>query len=185
MTKHAVERPRHSCEVEGIDEQARVPDLPPTAAAQPTPELVVHRPTLPRGLLLQCPERSEVALSLGDLCHGRDAYGADELVLQVFDAYVEAARLHLGARQVGAEPGSLETSTEVALFSRVTEARKHEIEAVRPVLLEEATDGLRTADRNDRDAFGGKIPTTAGGEGFERNPIADAFDEHNCARSRR
>jgi hypothetical protein len=52
-------------------------------------------------------------------------------------------------------------------------------------VLQEATNRLRTADRHDRDAFGGKIATTTRGEGFERKPIADPFDEHNRTRGRR
>ena len=70
------------------------------------------------GLLLEGAERSKVALRVDDLLHGGGAERADQLVLQVCDAHVEAEPFHLGASEVGAEAGPLEPAPEVALLCR-------------------------------------------------------------------
>lgn len=53
MSKHQVKRPGHLGEIERLDEQARVSDLPPAAAAHPAPELLLPGPSSPRRLLLE------------------------------------------------------------------------------------------------------------------------------------
>ena len=74
-----------------------------------------------RRLLLQRRNDPKLTLSVDDLFHGGGTEGADQLVLQVCDAHVEAQRFHVGASEVGAEAGPLETAPEVALLSGVTE----------------------------------------------------------------
>ena len=185
MSKHPVERPRHLAEIERLDEQARVADLPAAAAAHPTLKLLLSRPSLPGGLLLQGAERSKVSLSLGDLLHGPRAEGADQLVFQIGDAHVETQPFHLGAREVDAEAGSLETTPEVALLSRVAETRQPDVEPTGAEQLEESSYGLRTPDRHDGDALSVEVPATAFSERFEGVLVTDPLDEHYCSRARR
>ena len=51
--EHAVERPRHSAEVQSVDEQAAVLDLPSAAGAQEAAELLLDCPSLLRRLMLE------------------------------------------------------------------------------------------------------------------------------------
>jgi hypothetical protein len=132
---------------------------------------------LPRRLLLEGAEGSEVSLSVDDLFHAGGAEGADELVLQVRVAHVEAQSFHVGAGEVGAEAGPLETAPEVALLSGVTETRQPDVKPLRAEQIQEASYGLRPPNRHNGNAFSVKIPTASLGERFERAPVADPFDE--------
>jgi hypothetical protein len=69
MSKDAVERPGHLRQVERIDEQLGVSDLPTTAAAHETPKLLLSGPSSPLRLLLERPEASKVALCVNHLFH--------------------------------------------------------------------------------------------------------------------
>jgi len=182
VSENQVQRPRHLREIEGVDEQARVPDLSASAAAEPAPKLLLGSPTLPRRLLLESAERSKVPLSLGDPFHGGSAERADQLVLQICDAHVEAQPFHVGASEVGAESSSFETPTEIQLLSRVTETCQPHVKPVRAELIQKPSDGLRASDRNDGYALGAQIPATPLGERFERELVADPLDEHHCSR---
>ncbi|HYY77083.1 MAG TPA: hypothetical protein VE644_12260, partial [Gaiellaceae bacterium] len=116
MSKYAVERPGHLGEVQRVDEQTRVSDLSPAAAAHEASKLLLVGPSLPRRLLLKGAEGGKVPLSLDDLFHGGSAEGADQLVLQVRDADVETESFHVGAREVRADAGPLQTTLEVTLL---------------------------------------------------------------------
>ena len=83
MSEHAVERPRHPVEVERLDEEAGVADLPPAARAEEPPQLVVEWPAAPLRLLLQRSERAEVAVQLDDVLDDVRAERADQLVLEI------------------------------------------------------------------------------------------------------
>jgi hypothetical protein len=141
---------------------------------------ILDRPSLPRSLLLQRAERPEVAVSVDDLLDDSCAECADQLVLEIRVAHVEAQALHVGACEVGTEAGALESPPELALLSGVTESRQRDVEAARAEPGEEAADRLRTADRHDADALGGEIAAVALGERLERDTVADSFDEHDC-----
>ena len=181
MSKYLVERPRHLAEVQRIDEQTCVSDLPAAAAAHEAPKLLVRRPFLPRRLFLERAEGSKITLRVNDLFHGGGAESADQLVLQVCHAHVETQPLHLDASEVRAEARPLETAPEVALLCGVTETREANVEALWAEPIQEASDGLHTPDRHDRDALGVKSPTTALGERFERDLVADPFNQHDGA----
>src|SRR6266508_1406933 len=178
-SKDAVERPRHLGEIERLDQQTRVSDLPAAATAHEPPKLLLIGPSLPRRLLLEGAEGSEVALSVDDLFHGGGTERADQLVLEVCDAHVEAEPFHVGASDVGAEAGTLESTLEVALLRGVAEARQPGVQALRAQQIEEASDGLRTPDRHDRNALGVKIPTTALGQRLQRELVSDPLDKHD------
>src|SRR5215212_6953997 len=121
-----------------VDEQARVSDLPASATTHEAPKLLLSGPSLPRRLLLDGAERSKLTLGVEDLFHGGDTEGADQLILQVCDAHVEAECFYIGATEVGAEAGPLETAPEVAFLSGVTETRQSGIKPLRAEQIQEA-----------------------------------------------
>ncbi len=161
MSKHQVERARHPGQIERIDEQARIADLPPAAAAEPAAKLILGGSSLPRGLLLERAEGSEVSLGLGDPLDGRGPESSDQLVLEISDAHVEAEPLHVGASEIRAESGSLETAAEVALLAGVAETRQPNVEPCRAEPMQEPSDRLGASDRHDGDAFRFEIPADA------------------------
>ncbi len=123
MSKYTVQRPRHLGEIQRVDEQGRVSDLPAAVGADEAPELLLLGPSSPGRLLLEGAKRSKLTLSVDELFHRGGTEGADQLVLQVRDAHVETKSFHIGASEVGAEAGPLETAPERALLGGVTEAR--------------------------------------------------------------
>src|ERR687896_456609 len=179
MSEHTVQRARHLGEIERLDEQARVSDLPPAAAPHEAPKLRLEGASLPGRLLLQGAERSEVTLSVDDLFHGGRPEGADQLLLQVCDAHVEPESFHIGASEVGADAGPLETAPEVALLCGITETGQPDVQSPRAKALQESSDGLRAPDRHDGDALSFEIPATALSQRFERALVADPFNEHD------
>ncbi len=182
MSKYQVERPRHSSEVEPVDEQASVLSLPAAAGAHEAPKLLLGGPSFLRRLLLEGAERMKLPLSSDYLLHGCGPESADQLVLQVCDAHVETEGFHLGASEVGAEAGPLETAPEIALLSGVAETREPDAEPLRAEQIQEPSYGLRAPDWHDGNTLSVEIPTTALGERFERALVADPFDEHDRTR---
>jgi len=179
VRKYTVKRARHLGEIERIDEQPSVVDLSAAAGSHEAPKLRLNRAPLLRGLLLEGAERSKVTLGVHDLFHGGGTEGADQLVLQVCDAHVETEPFHLGASQVGAEAGPLETAPEVAFLSGVAETRQFDVKPLRAEQIQEPSYRLRAPNRHDGNALSIKIPTTARGEHFERALVADPLDEHD------
>ena len=53
MGEYLVKWPRHLGELKRLDEQPRVSDLPPPAAAHEAPQLLLASPSLPGSLLLE------------------------------------------------------------------------------------------------------------------------------------
>jgi hypothetical protein len=178
----AIQRPRHPSQIERVDEQRRGLDLPAAAGAEEAPELLLMGPSLPRRLLLEGAEGFKVTLRVDDPFYGGGTEGADELVLEVRDAHVETESFHLGASEVGAEAGPLETSLEVALLRSVTQARQPDVGPVRAEQVKEASDVLRAPHRHDGNALIIKAPTAAPSESFERELVAHSFDEHDRPR---
>src|SRR5207302_274926 len=124
-------------------------------------------------------ERLKLALSSDDLFHRSGTEAADELVLEVDDADVETVRFHAGAREVGAEAGTLETALEKGLLCGVAHARQAGVESLGAEHLQEPSDRLSTADRNDRDPLGARISPEELRERLALPPPEDpvAFDE--------
>jgi hypothetical protein len=56
---------------------------------------------------------------------------ADQLILQVCDAHIETERFHIGATEVGAEAGPLDTVAELTFLCGVTQARQSDIKPLR------------------------------------------------------
>jgi hypothetical protein len=183
MSKYQVKRPRHLGEIQRVHEQPRVVDLPAAARAHEAPKLRLNGPPLLRGLHLEGAERSELTLSVDDLFDGGSTERADQLVLQVRDAHVETQPFHIGASEVGAEAGPLETAPEVALLPGVTEPRQPDVKSLRAEQIQEPSYGLRTSNWHNGNALSVKIPTTALSERFERALVADPFDEYDRTRA--
>src|SRR5436190_190948 len=95
VVEDAVERPGHVAEVERLDEETRVAQLPSAGAAHEPPQLPLDRSRPPRGLPLERPERLEVAFRLEHRLDARRAQCANQLVLEVGLADEEAEALHL------------------------------------------------------------------------------------------
>ncbi len=185
MSKYTVQRPRHLGEIQRVDEQGRVSDLPAAVGADEAPELLLLGPSSPGRLLLEGAKRSKLTLSVDELFHRGGTEGADQLVLQVRDAHVETKSFHIGASEVGAEAGPLETALEVALLCGITEARQSDVEPLRAEQIQESSNVLRTPHWHDGNALSVKIPTAALGQRFERELVADPFNKHNrmCERT--
>ena len=179
MSQYTIQRPRHAPEIQRVDQQPRVADLPAAVGADEAPKLLLAAPCPPGGLLLEGAERSKLTLGLDNLFHTGGTKAAEQLVLQVGDAHMEAEGFHVGATQVGAEAGPLQTTPEVALLAGVTQARQAEVQPPRTEELQEASDVCRAAHRDDGNALGGKIPTAARGERLERGLVADPLDQHD------
>jgi hypothetical protein len=179
MSQYTTERPRHAREIQRVDQQPRVPDLAAAVGADEAPKLLLAAPCSPRRLLLERAERSKLALGLDDLFHSGGTKTADQLVLQVGDAHVEPEGFHVGATEVGAEAGPLQTAPEVALLAGVTQARQPEVQAPRTEQLQEASDVARTAHRHDDNALSGEIPATAPSDRLERDLVADPLNKHD------
>src|SRR5215218_9519989 len=158
-SQHSVQRPRNAAWSKRADERThrRLPSL----AAEPAVKLRFRGSSPPRGLLLEGAKRSELAVSVDHLFHRVRAEGADQLVLQVGHADVEAERLHVGSGQAGPEAGSFQSPLEEAFLGGVTETGQLDVEPSRAEALDEAPDRLRTSDRHDREALGGEVPTAS------------------------
>jgi hypothetical protein len=177
MSQYAVQRPRHPRQIQRVNEQGRVADLP---IPHELPKLHLMSLCSFRRLLLERAERPKLTLSLDDLFHGGSTEGAGQLLLQVFDAHVETESFHIGAIEVGAEPGPLQTAPKVALLCGVTETGQPDVQPPRAEPFQKSSDGLRTPDRHDGDALSVKVPTAPPSQGFERALVADPFNEHGC-----
>jgi hypothetical protein len=131
---------------------------------------------------LEGAEASEVSLGIDHLLDLGCTESADQLVLEVCVADVEAKPFQLGASEVRAEAGSLEATPNVSFLSGVIETRKPEIEPVWAELGQKPSEGLRTACRNDGDALSVEVSATPLRKRFERGAVAHTFNEHDCAR---
>jgi hypothetical protein len=135
--------------------------------------------SLPRRLLLEGAERSKLTLRVDDLFHSGDTESADQFVLQVCDAHVKTQLFHIHPREVGAEAGPLETALELALLGGVTETSEPDIQALRTEQIQEVSYRLRASDRHDENGLRVKIAAATLSEGFERELVADSFNEHH------
>jgi hypothetical protein len=160
--------------VERADEQGRVADLPVPHEA---PELLVVALVSLRKLLPEGAERTELTLRRDDLLHGGRAERADQLVLEVRLADVETEPFHVGASELGAEPGLLQASPKVALLAYVTEARQLDVQSLRAESAQKASDRLRAAHGHDGHALGVEVTTTPLRQRRDSALVADPFDE--------
>ena len=97
MGEDRSKRPRDTVEIERVDDQGPVLELP---VPEKTAELCLDRPLPMRGLLLVGAERTQFALRLEKFLHRRRAQCTGQLILQVGVARKEAKPLEIGAREV-------------------------------------------------------------------------------------
>ena len=183
MGEYLVKRPRHLGELKRLDEQTRVSDLPPPAAAHEAPKLLLVSPALPGSLLLEGAEGPKLTLGVNDPFHGGGTESADQLFLQVCVARVETQLFHIDARKMGAEAGPLKTAPEGALLCGVIETRQPDVEPLRAEHIQEPFYGLRTPNWHNGNPLSVKIPATATSERFERALVAEPFNQHYRTRS--
>ena len=75
--------------------------------------------------------------------------------------------------------GAPEATPEVALLGGIAESCQPDVVTGWAEHLQEAPDVRRPTDRHDRDAFGAEIAAAPAGQRFERELVADPFDEHD------
>src|SRR5262249_37082494 len=155
--------------IERLDQRLREPDLP---VREEAPKLRLGRPCPMRGLLLVGAERTQPPVRGEDILHGRGTEGADELVLEIPLADVEAEPFQLGTAEVASEAGALESAPKRPFLSLVAEARQPDIGSARAVAIEEPADRLRAPDRHDRDTLGCEVPALTSAEGLQRHLVA-------------
>ena len=178
MREHAVERPWHAGEIERADEHRRVLDLAPAAGAHEAPKLCLDAPGALRGLLLERPEASELPLGFDDPLDAGRSEAADQLVLEVGVADVEA-----GPPELGAEAGPLDGEPEVALVAGVAQAG--EPDALGDEQVKETPDVPGPPNRDDGDALSREVAAAPSGERLDGELIAHALDEDDGARGNR
>ncbi len=162
-------------EVQGADEQGPVFDLPSAASTHEAPELLLNGPSLLRRLMLKSAEPFKFTLRVDDLFDGGGTEGADQLVLEILDAHAETQPFHVGASQVGAKAGLLQSTPEMALLPGITESSQSDAQPVRSEHPQETPDVRRASHRYDRDALGVKIPASALRQRFDRALVANPF----------
>jgi hypothetical protein len=124
---------------------------------------------------LQGAERVQAPVLGEELLERIGSERANQLVLEVGDADVEAEPRHVGARQRCAEIGALERPLEDALLTGVAEpGDAHAVKAAQV-----RADRVGAAHRHDLDALGCEVAAAPRGERFEGDPVADPLDEHD------
>jgi hypothetical protein len=182
MGEETVQRLGDPGEVEGVHQHPRVPVLAAAGGAEEAPELLLKGPAPLGRLTLEGAERPELPLPLDQLLHRGWAEAADQLVLQVGHAHVEPERRHLGAVEVGAEPGPLQAAPEVVLLPGVAQAGQAEVQPLGAVQLQEPPDVPGAAHGDDADALGGEVPAPACGQDLKHDLVAGPFHEHDRPR---
>jgi hypothetical protein len=181
MCQHTVERSRHSTEIEGAHQQRGRLDLPTRMGTEEAPELLFSGPPAPRRLSLEGAEGLELTLTVDDSLDGGSPECANQLILEVGDADIEAQFFHLEPAEVGAEPGPFEATLEVAFLRRVTEPCQPHIQPPRTEAIEKASDVRRPAHGQDGNPLGLQIAATSRGERLDGELVADPFDQHDLA----
>lgn len=181
MGEDAVERPGNVVEVERVDEEAGVPDLPPAAAAHEPAKLLLGGAIAPRRHLLKRPKPVEIVVSPKDLLDPRRTERAYQLLLQIGDADEEAEPLHVRARELGAQTGALECPAEDPLLAGVAETREPRAVLACTDLLEERPDAMRASEARDPNARGFKVDAAPLGQRFDCDLVTLPFDHHDRA----
>jgi hypothetical protein len=178
MGEDAVEWSRDMVEVERLDEEAGVPDLAPSAAAQEPMKLLLDGAVPPRRHLLERPKPVEIVVRPKDLLDPRRTERAYQLLLQIGDAHKEAEPLHVRTREPGAEAGALECPAEDRLLAGI--AQTGEPRAIRACTeaLEELPDAMDASEALDANPRGCKVDAAPLGERFDRDLVTLPLDDH-------
>jgi hypothetical protein len=141
-------------EVERFDEEAGVPDLSSTSAAQEPVKLILDGTVTPRRHLLQRPKPVEIIVGPKNLLDARRTERAYQLLLQIGNAHEEAEPLHVRAREPGAEAGALQCPSENRLLASVAKTRETRAIPNRTEFLEELPDAMCASEALDANARG-------------------------------
>jgi hypothetical protein len=163
-------------EIERLDEQGRVPDLPvPHEPVQLSGE--GQRALL--GLLLKGAETARLALSVDDLFHAGATERADELILEVGLAHVEPERFQLGAIDGRSDSAALECAPERVFLPGIAETGDLDAGLDVP---EGVTERMSSSDCDNGDALGAEVAPAAFGQGLDGEPVAHPLHEYHGAR---
>jgi hypothetical protein len=176
-----VEGPWEGGQVEGIDQEPRVLDLPAAGRAEEAAQPSVVRIVPVRRLAPEDVERREVPSTLDDFQHPVRSECADQLVLEVVDAGEEAERLQRRAVGRVAETGPTEPAPDESLLRGVVEPDQPVSEPARSEQLRVVAEVGRTPGRGDRDPLGDQVEVEPAGKGKYGDLVADALDEHDGA----
>ncbi len=176
------ERWRDTIEIERLDEHACVARLPPRARADEPPQLSLDASRPLCGLLLEDPERGELALVVDHPFHGRGAERADELVLEIALADEEAEPLELLPGLPDVEPRPLERTPVVAFLTCIAEPRQPDPMPAFAEQREKRADPLRASELHDLHALLVEVAAQPSCQRLDRNPVALTLDEYERAR---
>jgi hypothetical protein len=176
-----VEGPWKGGQVEGIDQEPRVLDLPAAGRAEEAAQPSVVRVGPVRRLAPEDVERREVPATLDDVQHPVRPECADELFLEVVDTCEEAERLQRHAVGRVPETGTTQPAPDEALLGGVVEPDQPGAEPARPEPLRVVAEVGRTPGRGDRDPLADQVDVEPRGEGEYGDLVADALDEHDGA----
>jgi hypothetical protein len=123
-------------------------------------------------------QRAQLARRRDDLLDRRDAEGADQLGLEVFDAGEEAEPGELDAGLRGAEAGTCQGPADHVLLAGVVQAGQRDAEPVRAEQPDEMPDVGHPAHRHHGDALGRQVAAPAGRDDAHRRLVAVALDEY-------
>lgn len=177
--EHVGKRSRCACEVEGFDKEAGVACLASRARSDEAPELLLNRAIAPGGLTLKRPEGSTVATSFDHALDGVRTDGTDQFILQVGNAHEEPQRLQRCRCRNRAEPGTSQTAADHVELSRVIQPCQAAPASCGSVLLKVHPDLGGTAHLNHRDPVRSEVIAAPLGKGFDRDTIAEPFDQQD------
>lgn len=129
-------------------------------------------PTL-GGLALEEPERRELALGFDYTQHGLDAQAADQFVLQIGPANVEAEFVQ-GSRTYS---GAGQRTGNTAGLALVAKPKEPVIRAGRAIVRQKTDDAGSTSHGHHRYPLGVQVMAALTGEHLDRQAVAFAFDK--------
>src|SRR4029077_6271018 len=97
---------------------------------------------------------------------------ANQLILQIRDAHVEAEPFHCHAREVRAETGALERSPKDPLLACIVKAPEPESISWSTELGQEASNAVRAAKPNDPDPRRREVDPASPGQCLDRDLVA-------------
>src|SRR5215472_3422892 len=141
-------------------------------------------PSSPLGLPLQAPVGAEISLRVDERHDLGGADRADQLVLEIFVADVEAQPLHVRTRLGRADAGSDQTPPDDVLLANVAQARQFQSSSRGTKSHEVTRNPVCTARRQDHHALRIEVPAMPDGKRLDRDLVADALDKDDGARGR-
>jgi hypothetical protein len=177
MGEDTVEWSRDMVEVERLDEEAGVPDLAPSAAAQEPVKLLLDGAVPPRRHLLERAKPVEIVVGPKDLLDPRRTERAYQLLFQIRDAHEEAEPLHIRARQPGAEAGALQCPPEDRLLAGIAKTREPQAVPACTEALEELPDAMSASEAIDANPRGCKVDAPPLGERFDCDLVTLPLDD--------